>query len=550
MVRDALTSLSLLIVVAGCGAAPPPCPVVPLAVLAPAPQPAATPPVDAVIHARGAAAEASDIGFAVRLRPFANLAYHLDCLSGGVHCSPEAIHALWDAGWTADDATRLAEWKAVHDRYQASFDLVGTEPKSARPPEVPLPHAGVDFDALLRLASLVSETPAEYRENLRVLLHPDAADRVARAAEHFWPRFQTFWTTRGGADGAGFKKGLEALFARGELPAILARAVKFYAAPIAPGTVIDLDLIVLPAPSTHTSAEQLVSHGVIEVVPGERPEDRMDVVCHELFHFFYNTRTPEQQLALLRRFASSNDPLAMLAYALLDESVATALGNGVVNREVNPPDYARRLARDKGFYNVHSIDATAKGLLSRTGDDPTRKSALDSDETVAAVIAATRDAVGADPPPLEYLRSFTRASEPGWWKTAMAATLARAHGNNTYDHERVDSADAVTMVTEHPLLPAVLLVSRAKLGALALYGDAIPKAARAGLARESKKPGAFAYAVRRSPQSWLFVLVADSAEDARAVADGFFAAPHVTAGVYRVPRVQPGPVAATAPARH
>ena len=84
---------------------------------------------------------------------------------------------------------------------------------------------------------------------------------------------------------------------------------------------------------------------------------------------------------------------------LLDEAAATALGNGVVNHAVNPPHYAKRLARDKGFYNVHSIDATAKGLLSRTAEDPTTKASLDADATVDALIAATRDAVGAEPLP-------------------------------------------------------------------------------------------------------------------------------------------------------
>jgi hypothetical protein len=37
----------------------------------------------------------------------------------------------------------------------------------------------------------------------------------------------------------------------------------------------------------------------------------------------------------------------------------------VVDHAVNPPDHARRLARDRGFHAVHSIDATAKGLLAR-----------------------------------------------------------------------------------------------------------------------------------------------------------------------------------------
>jgi hypothetical protein len=235
----------------------------------------------------------------------------------------------------------------------------------------------------------------------------------------------------------------------------------------------------------------------------------------------------------MRRFVTSPDPLAVVAYFLLDESVATALGNGVVNHFVNPPDYAKRLKRDMGFYNDHSIDATAKGLLARTQEDPTTGPPLDSAEVVTALIAATRDAVGADPPPIQYLHSFSGASEPGWWQVAMKPVTEKAHSNNVYESTPFDASGAVAMITQHPSISAVLLVPRARLSSLAAYGDSVPHAVRSAIAREARTPAGFAYVFRRSHQAWMFVIVADAPEQAKSVASTLFSMASTKPGVYR-----------------
>ena len=520
-------ALLVSLVAVSCAAPQVPCPV------APSPTPPATAerahgaespsaPRETLVHAAG-------LTFAVRARPFANLAYDLDCLAGRIACEEKAFHAFWDEGWTSDDAAALAEWRAVKEKYEVSIPLAVT----VGPTPVPLPDVGVDFDKLLRVAALLSATVDDYRRNLRVLLPTDDAERLCRAATHFGPRFEAFWSRTGEPVASRFRAGLEGLFAKGDLPQTLARASQFYGLHLAPEAVMDFDLVVVPTSSKHSNAEQIQSHGVIEVAGDETPEDRMDVVCHELFHFFYASRTQEQQATLMKRFFASNDPVEELAYALLDESAATALGNGVVARTVNPTDYARRLQREKGFYNVHAIDATAKGLLARTAMDPTLGPPLDSPETVAALLVAARDAVGTDPPPLEYLRDMAGAFEPGWWTVSMKAIVDRAHANHVRTYERVDSTEAVAMAVDHASLPFVIVVNRAHLAQLAVYGDVIPRTARAAIGAAAKRRGPFAYSFRRTRDSWMFVLVADTREEAKHAADALFLAPHVTPGVLR-----------------
>ena len=175
----------------------------------------------------------------------------------------------------------------------------------------------------------------------------------------------------------------------------------------------------------------------------------------------------------------------------------------------------------------------AKGLLARTSDDPTEGATLDSPETIAALIAATRDAVGEAPRPIEYLHSYAGAADAGWWDAVMRKTGEKANANNVYSSAPLDAADAVAMVTKHASLSAVLLVSRARLEALAAYGDAVPKTVRAEIAREAKRPGAFAYVWRRSRHAFLFVIVADDANGAEGVADALFRREQMVSGVVR-----------------
>jgi hypothetical protein len=326
----------------------------PVPAASPAPPSPGPPPNTAVATPsdRDAPVHAAGFSFTVSARFFANLAYHLDCLSGEIHCADDAFHAFWDVGWTPEDSAALAEWKHVRDAYEVSATLPGP----VRTSPLPLPDASLDFDSRLRMASLLSLTASDYRQNLRILLPPADAERIARAAEHFAPRFDAFWKTTGEAVGTRFRAGLLAMLQQGDLPTIVARAARFYGTPLGDGSPIDFDLIVLPTVSKHSSGEQVMGHGIVEVGSDETPQQRMDVVCHELFHYFYGTRSPEQQAALMTRFLDAADSLSVVAYALLDESVATALGNGVIDHAVNPPDYARRLAREQGFYSVHSID--------------------------------------------------------------------------------------------------------------------------------------------------------------------------------------------------
>jgi hypothetical protein len=531
-VSPLVASLGLLAACAGSVPPASPPPVAALSASVVATTPPGSPAPRALAETSGASevsVVAGDFVVTVRATPVGNLTYQLDCLADVIHCSTEAFRSFWKPTWTPSDDAALAAWRSVRERYAVSATLAGEVPRTA----VTLPYGQVEVDKAVRIAGLLAHTEDELRANLRPVLPPQDAERLTSALAHFRPRFDAWWTTKGQVEASRFARDLAPLFEREDVAGIVTRAARFYGSPLPKGTPIDFDLVPLPGEAKWTSGEQMLSHGVIEVLPGEKPNERMDVVCHELFHFFYASRTTEAQAALANRFTSSSDPLAVIAYFLLDESVATALGNGVVDRAANPPDYAKRLARDLGFYGVHSIDATAKGLLARTHGDPTAGPPLDSPEAVATLIDAAREAIGDDPPPLQYLHAYAGAAEPGWWDAVMQGPERRAPTNDSHHASPIDAADAVAMVRDHAAMSFVLIAPRARLGALTGYGDAVPKDARRAIAAEAKRSGAFAYVWSRTPQARAFVIVAESKEEAKGVAEALFAEGKAVEGVYR-----------------
>jgi hypothetical protein len=501
------------------------------------PEPTTPPPVNAAAFPASAAAEsvvtAGDFKVTVRASAFGNLAYQLDCLADVIgRCTVAAIRPFWAPTWTKDDGTALAAWKDVRRRYHVDAELAGEAPPSL----VPLPFRAVEVDKQMRIASLLAATSDEYRANLRMLLPPQDAEALVSATQHFRPRFEAWWGASGAAAADRFRTGLAGLFEKPELAAIVTRTAAFYATPLAKGTPIDFDLVILPVSTTKwTSGEQLLAHGVIELRGGDTPEGQIGVLCHELFHFFYNARSPAQQAALASRFTSSNDPLAALAYYLLDESVATAVGNGVVDKALYLSEYLKRRKTENGFYGNYAIDATSKGILTRTNEDPTLGAPLDSPDTVVTLIAATRDALGEDPRPIDYLRTFAveQETEGGAWTEVMNLTEQATSANSIYTAP-LASADGVAMVTKHSALSVVYVLSRRHLAALDAYGAAIPKEARTAIARErSSTNDAFAFVFKRGTQARGFVIVSNDAAGAKAVADALFAKETAFLGLFR-----------------
>lgn len=441
------------------------------------------------------------LAFTFRVSPLANLAYQLDCLAEVIHCSLPAYKELWASRLTPEDDAPLAAWRAVRRAYDTNVDLGA--PESTAKAALPIPFEGLEYGKQLRIASFVARTPDDYARSLAVLARPADASRLLAAMAHFRPRFEKWWTSGGRALAQAFYDGIVRLFERGQLGGIVDRAARFYGAELPDPAEVAFELIVRPkSVSRTTSAEQVMDHSVIEVVENEPPEERIDVITHELFHFFFASRTGEKKAKLIERFASAADPLAIVGYYLLDESLATTFGNGLVGRTFEPEKFARRIGRDNSLYDNRGIDRTAKALLPHVDEILARS--LDGPELVPLLLRAVHEAIGDVPPPVEYVHSLAILFDAAFTR-AKERLEREAHTNHVYSSSPLAEVASVEIFKAHPALSSAIMLGAADLDRLASY---LP-ASELRLVREQAKGGApFVHAWPRTPHAYVFVFVA------------------------------------------
>lgn len=441
------------------------------------------------------------LSFRLRASPVGNLVYQLDCLAKRIACSRPMFEAHWRPSWTTDDDRVLAEWADVRRAYDVTTPLAEVGPP--RRTTFPLPERAFELGKHVRIASLVAEDPRAWSTNLALLLDPSHVSVLERGYRHFAPRFERWWAEAGGASAERFLDGLHGVLANGEVGHLVDEVARFYGAQLSPGTTIVFDVIAAPKSDHRSStAEQIANHSVIEVLEGTMPEARLGVVTHELFHFFHNSRTREAEAALIDRFTGSSDPLATVAYGLLDESLATMLGNGLVASRIDPT-FGERATRPRSFYQDDGIDRTAKALFARVNE--VLAAGLSSDAFVPLMLRAAHEGVGEAPPTSEWLRT-SNAAFSGELETGRSHLEDAIRPNNLWTYGL--GGDAIDAFAKHTDLSGVVFVTPRDLPRLAQWRPVIPPKDLAALARATKRPTV--YGVKRSSHAYLWIGITEA----------------------------------------
>jgi hypothetical protein len=458
------------------------------------------------------------IVFHVRATPLANLAYQLDCLSDTVACTQSVFRELWKSEWMPADDAALAVWKSVRRRYRGSLNLID-DPKA--------PHSHLSYGARVRTASLLSESIDDYARWLDVLVLPGDKAKLRATLDHFWPRFSTWWTAHGRAIVAAPLPRFAALLGDEHLAKLFDRVAHFYSPDLAPGTDISFDLVARP-PADGTHAEANDNHLVIEVQADDKVETRMPVAAHELCHFFYESRTATATQTLNERFAGSPDPLSRIAAGLMNEALATVLGNAFIGQLVAPDETARRLAHDNGLYNDRNIDRTAKALAAQI--DALVAGTIDDDAFFTAYLAAVHTALGDSPAPSAYFREFLLAYSP-----AMEASgerfIRQSKAESVYSN--LLTPDAAAEVTRNPQFTVISMLSPQDLATFDAYAKTLGATVAQELRAEAKRGVPFVYAIPRPPHAMAYILVASDATSMDALADALIARQEPLQGVMR-----------------
>jgi hypothetical protein len=441
---------------------------------------------------------------------FTSLVHLLQCRAEATSCTRDAYEAWSNTalGWSTADGERLATLRALTSRYAVVAEFADDP---GPPGGFPI-HCATGWNAQdkMRVASWEAQDVPDLERRLAAVMRPSDAAQYAAAVAHFWPRYR--------AAVAPFTRALEAQAAASDalvrtpaMDALIQQAFRFYAPALQGEVPLVVHLVPRPrAPhepqqgGVATRATVVERHAMVEAVADERPEERVDVVLHELFHFFLEQRTNAQHAALLKAFADSGDPQAMGLYAIMDEALAAALGNGLVLEAARGPEVARKAwAREGGLYNEFFIDRVGTALIGLLRTWLAEGTVL-GPAVVPAYLAAAREALGTrvDAIPLLLKSRNILYRHPG--QQSVARAINRVFRGISTD---VEPDRPVFASERHRLLSAVVVARPADLEGWKAHPGVVG-AATLGLGAKAVV-GARAVVVgeRRSPQADTYLVV-------------------------------------------
>ena len=313
-----------------------------------------------VLAAALAAPVDAQAAITLEVSPLANLTYQLDCVTDvPMACGGrEAFRALWRERFhEAGDEARLARWRALRGKHQGAIGA-GLDTR-----------AFFDLAERIRRAGFAARSVDEYERSLALLTNAVDARELAAIVEGVAPRFDPWWRDEAKPALERQVRALSDALATADIAAEIAFIASFYgAARNAPALVVYA--IHRPAiESGNTTAQQLGEVAVAEIPANDSIEQRLPVLAHEYAHLLF-WRLPEPELAALRAaVVKAGRGKGRAAWNVLDEALATALGNGRVARRLVASDrWYRHLNAERSLYSEPLVDSAAKAVLPIVDD--------------------------------------------------------------------------------------------------------------------------------------------------------------------------------------
>lgn len=442
--------------------------------------------------------------YALRALPWGNLFYQLDCLAGQGHCSQESYRALWQTlSWNAEDEKQLRLWKSLRQRYAQQIQFETSTDLSP----LPTRFEGIRLWDKIRLASFNAQSAHELKLNLQLVMHPQDAEQMMAVLLHFNPRFLAWWQSEGEALSRSGLVHFESLLQQKTLPVFLNKVVRFYEAELTPESLLAFNFVARPqSQETSSHGEQIESQSVVEVVASKAPGNKLDVVVHELCHYLYHRSRPEAEQKLLQWFARQPGPEAIVAYNLLNEVIATSIGNALINQwQMSPTAFADYLKNPRAMYNDPWIAPVAKAVYPRI------QRALDTGETLYSptflkdYLQLTRQTLGAEAKhPVPLLRTMAAAYTPetryAFRSFQRQLRIGTAWGNNSLAPESQRTFEKFTA------LSGAIFATHAQQEQLKAWEPLLGNAAIKGL----QAPQDQIWGVATSQNTFVFVFMADN----------------------------------------
>jgi hypothetical protein len=463
----------------------------------------------------------------VKFNEIANLTYQLDCVSDSpVNCSQKNFTELWNREFikSATDREMIAEWKRLRETYAQDFKLSDNEGG----------EYSVSIFEKLRIAGFQSDSIEDYTKRLDLLTAPVDRDSFERIIRHFEPRFKTWWEREAAKNGDEFARQTDALIRSPKISVPLRQFYNFYEPVLPENYELMFNLFYTPNfLSEPSNGQQIQNYSIAEFTPGEKPEQRIDVVIHELCHFLYENAKPENEEQLEKRFYALNRASVVPARNLLNEALATTFGNGIISRAVSAPaEYARYASKPRSFYNNDGIDRAAKANLTWIDDWLKQGKTINDPQFVEQYVSNLEKAFGEDlTKPKFYL------GEQFLFVDTKIGSLRRdvrrklevfsfyAAEGNWNERGLFDAYKS------HPNLTSIFIVHPDNLGEL-VSGQFIDEAQLAEIRAEYNQKGSVLYGSERAPFIYKYIIVAKDKDSAIKLIDQLAAAKQFK-GIYR-----------------
>jgi hypothetical protein len=302
-----------------------------------------------------------NVALQARFEPFANLAYQLDSVSGhSPQSQSENFSALWREKFLLSDEDRnqLEAWRKVRrsnvENSQESGDFSF--------PMFPVQSAP-SLDTKVRIAGLISLNEGEYTATVRKLTNTKDAETLAVVIRHFQPRFQKWWDAEALPKGQKFLDQTKMVLARESIQTRIDQFARFYEANFPAGTSVPFQLIYKPNTIPEgTSGEQVANVALMEFMPRESAAMKVEVAIHELCHYFYGRAPAKKHRQLQRDFINLPSGQGLPVLNVLNEALATTLGNGMIAEGQTPAeDFRQYREAPMTWYGWAEIDGAAKG---------------------------------------------------------------------------------------------------------------------------------------------------------------------------------------------
>ncbi|MBI1212417.1 MAG: hypothetical protein GC190_13215 [Alphaproteobacteria bacterium] len=451
----------------------------------------------------------------VHARPTTNLIYQLDCMADLIHCAPDIFQSLWhnELGFDAEDQRQLDEWKRLGEALQRRNKSPNPPPEVGASFPIPPSDDPTVWSDVLQAGYVANDLAAVDAAERKFLL-PQEVETLHHIAEHFRPRFERWWNDNNQSANA-FVPALKDALTKSRAFDLIGWAAAFYGADLGDGH-LQIHVIALPKGKlTLTRAFRSGPHLVVEVVPGEQAQHRVDVVVHEMAHHVFGSMPLARKAAFMERMLAAGDG-AVPSWSYFDEVQATVIGNIMAFRNAATPDeFGKQWNRPRSFYAVEPIDIGARAThqlfdMAFALGGPMR------DDFPAAFVAAMRQGFGAKlETPAVYLNSMAQINldpRDNDRKRLLRHTL---HTTSAWEYDAENTNDFLSHAKKYPALSLAVTLRPDQLSQIdALSGVLAMSAAQVKDALASTT-GAIIVA-RRSLNAYAFVLIArtDAAMDA------------------------------------